>query len=264
MGCWSESCAISGLEIGAYDEAVVMVLAPAKDDGYGHGAFCRFSPITPPTFGKYSDYGDIEGPEDNPEQLDSKFFTDWLEKGRRVYDPSTDDHMKYMANLWWCRKDVWDYCDNLPREFSYGDDNPDTIGELITQQRGKVLEYVKGQQEIQAMDDGDDAKLRRLLRSISSARDIFGLDRIDGDLVIQLKTSLDAAIEKNNQERIDDIIEAAMRVLKLSAIGHELRKIVCPSTRIGPQHGGYEAILSLNKFVVTKCHDHFAEYGEED
>ncbi|MCK9529538.1 MAG: hypothetical protein M0R77_03100 [Gammaproteobacteria bacterium] len=264
MGCWSESCAISGLEIGAYCEAVVMVVKPVSEDAYTeYGSFSRFVPVCPPTFGVYSDYGDIEGEDARPEQLDSKFFLDQLEKARRIYDPNKTDHMEYMGQFWWCRKDVWDYCDALPLEFSYGD-NPKTIGEAVEKQRINIKKYVDVQLDIQNSVDDEEGKLRRLFRSISSARDIFGLGHIDGNFVIGLKQKLDFAIEQGDLETINNVVESALRVLKVSLMCYELRKIVCPSTRAGPQHGGYEAILSLNKFTLAKCQEYFAEYGEED
>lgn len=260
MGCWSESCAISGLEIGAYQEAVVMFVKPISEDSYTEfGAFSRYSPMCAPTYGIYSDYGDFE---DEGSQIDSKYFLDELEKCRRHFDPDTEHHMKYMDKMWWVRKDVWEYCDSIPLEFSYGD-RPKTVGELIDTQREKIMEYVKEQLNICAETD-EDLKLRRLFRNVISARDIFGLGHIDGNFVVNLKIKLDEAIEAGDHQTIADLVESALRILKVSSLCYELRKIVCPSTRVGPQHGGYEAILHLNTFTLAKCQEHFAEYGEED
>lgn len=259
MGCWSESCAISGLEIGCNDEAVVMLLRPVSEKSYDEfGAFSRFVPVCSPTYGTYSDYGDFE--EDN--DSDSKYFLDGLEKARRIYDPETEHHMNYMSQMWWVRKDVWDFCDTLPLEFSYGD-RPKTVGEAVSRQKEKIMDYVREQKEILA-EPNEDQKLRRLFRMISSARDLFGLGYLDGRLVNSLKQELDDSIEAGNDEAIGNVVEAVSRLLKVTCMCYELRRVVCPSTRIGPQHGGYDAISLLATFTLTKCQEHFAEYGEED
>lgn len=260
MGCWSESCAISGLEIGAYQDAVVMIVeAPTSKSYDNYGTFSRFVPVCPPTFGQYSDYGDLE--DDNDKDL--PFFLNSLEAARRKFDPDTKSHMDYMNQMWWVRKDVWDFCDSLPLEFSYGD-RPKTVGECVTRQREKILEYVKEVRETVAESD-EDVKLRRLFRSMSSSsRDLFQLGYLSNDLTMNYKHQLDEAIENNNDEVVNNIIEAVGRLLKVSIMCYELRRVVCPSTKIGPQHGGHDAISMLATFTLTKCQEYFADVGEED
>ena len=259
MGCWSESCAISGLEIGDQDEAVVLLLKPVDSDSYSEfGAFCRFTPLCAPTYGIYSDYGDIEDelPKDN------EFFTSRLDAARRHYDPKSDSHMTYMNNMWWCRKDVWDFCDSIQLEFSYGD-RPKTVGDAVVAHHKSIMKYVNDLLQEDDAEDTEDSRLRRLMKGFASGRDIFGLGYIDGKFVTGLKMALDDAIEHKNHEAIENIVEMSTRVRKLSMICHELRKIVCPSTRIGPQHGGYEAISQLATFTLTKCQEYFADCGED-
>ena len=269
MGCWSESCAISGLEIGDGCESLVMVLSPAEDRKYPeHGTFSRYIALTPPVWGKYTDYGDIDTDETD---CDPKFFTEWLERERRGLDPDEDSHMSYMAMFWWVRKDVWDYCDNIPHEFSYGD-NPNTIGESIALRREKLIEYVATERRHMeedansSEDDTDNEKLiEKLIRRMSARDDdVLGFRSYSLPIISQLKEQLDNAINENDQETIDGVIEAICRLNKLNLVCYELRKICTPSTMNGPQHGGYEAILALNKFTMTTCQEYFAKCGEED
>lgn len=259
VGCWSESCAISGLEIGYDVEAVAMFLKPIDSDySYNHGAFCRFTPVCPPTYGIYSDYGDFE----KDQQIDNPYFLDLFEKGRRAFDPDKDDHMQYMYRLWWCRKDVWDFCDTLKHEFSYGD-RPKTIGESITRQREEIMKYVNDAMNPLETDDADELFDRQIRRMMSS-KDIFGLSRLDGKYVIGLKIALDDAIDKRDLEKIENIIESSQRILKIELIGDELRKIICPSTLVGPQHAGYGAIAQMAEFTAAKCKEYFVEDEIED
>jgi hypothetical protein len=265
MGCWSESCAISGLEIGDQDEAMVMLLHPLKEKGYtDHGAFSRYEPVCPPTWGKYSDYGDIE----DINTYDNLFFTNQLELARRTIDPNSDDHCAYMARFWWVRKDVWDFCDKIPHEFSYGD-HPKTIGESIMRRREKLNAYVASERidiKNSKNDDPKDSKalIRRLIsKSSKSGDDVFGLKSHRLKLISNLENDLDEMIEQNNQSGIDNVIEAVCRLNKIEMVCYELRKIVMPSTFTGPQHGGYEAASMLATFTLTKCQEHFAEYSED-
>ena len=266
MGCWSESCAISGLEIG-YDMPALVMLVKAKDSkAYtSHGTFSRFTPVCPPVIGNYSDYGDLD--DDRP--VDSMFFNLWLETSRRVFDPTGDDHMTYIANMWWVRKDIWDFCDNLPHEFSYGD-RPKTVGESIVRHRAKFAEYID---KIQKHNAGaasgdltdDEVFVRALARLKIGSDDLFGFRSYDVDIINGMRSQLDDAIKTNNQVMIDNIVEASCRLSKLDMICFELRKVVAPSTMNGPQHGGYEAVGKLADFVSNICQESLKDFdGEED
>lgn len=264
MGCWSESCAISGLEIGDQREALVMMLKAKEDTSYSHGSFSRYQPVCPPTWGKYSDYGDIE----DIGTCDPLFFTTWLEEARRSVDPDEDNHMNFMAMFWWVRKDVWDFCDNLPHEFSYSD-HPKTIGESCQRRREKLQHYVVEQrkyiEELAAVEGDNDASISLMIKSLSRRDDeIFGLREYNFSIIRVIKDRLEAAIKDNNQAEIDNCIEAVVRLNKIEMIGYELRKVICPSTMNGPQHGGYDAISMLSTFNLTKCQEVYAEYQEDE
>lgn len=265
MGCWSESCAISGLEISDQTEALVMLLQFNEEPGYScHGAYSRYQPMCLPTWGKYSDYGDIE----DVASCDPLYFTMWLEKARRKIDPNEDSHTDYMSKMWWVRKDVWDFCDTIPHEFSYGD-NPKTIGESCQRMRDKLYAHVKSEREEMALDlhkdgfDPDSAIAQALRRMRSSDHNIFGLRSYEVNIIQNLQNELEDAIENNDQPKIDNSIEGIVRLNKIAMICHELRKLVTPSTFTGPQHGGYEAASLLATFTLTKCGEYFSRSNDD-
>lgn len=259
MGCWSESCAISGLEIGAYDEALVMVLEKDDSDYEGHGPFSRYKPVTPLVWGKYSDYGDIE----DVNTCDPLYFTAWLEKARRDLDPDENDHMSFMSKFYWIRKDVWEHLDNIPHEFSYGD-RAKTVGESIQRLRDEANNYVTEKRKKIDNRNGKDPQsheelIEDLMWDMQFDRNLLGLTYDHGNIASTLKNAFSNAIKDNDQDQIQNIIEAAMRVVKLNMVCYELRKIVAPSTKTGPQHGGYEAAACLSTFVLQKCQEYFSE-----
>lgn len=260
MGCWSENCAISGLEIGYDCDAVVLMLKPKDRDYADHGTFSRYRPVCAPTYGKYSDYGDLddESPIDNP------FFTNALKAACRTVDPDERNHMNYMALFYWVRRDVWDYCDNIPHEFSYGD-HPKNVGESMAAIKEKLLKYVENMRSVDDSDLSDeDSIVERAFRRLRIGDDnITGLRSYEVPLAGILKNQLDEAIESDDQELIDTTIEALLRLNKLNMICYELRKVCYPSTMNGPQHGGYEAASLLATFTLTKCQEHFAENMED-
>lgn len=258
MGCWSESCGISGLEIGYNHEALVMLVEPVAEKGYSeHGTFSRYQPVTTLVWGKYSDYGDLE----DISTCDPLYFTDWLEKARRKIDPSQDNHMDYMSKFFWIRKDVWDFLDNIPHEFSYGD-RPKNIGESIRRTREKWTEKFE---ELMAgsvsNDDSTDALIARALARM--ADDNFcGLTYRSGKIYSKLREEFNDAVDEKDREKAMNAIEAALRISKLDMAGYELRKVVAPSTMNGPQHGGYEAISMLATFNLKKCQEYFSDIEE--
>lgn len=59
MGCWYETCGLSGLPITPDDKALVVLLVPGSSIDDGRGGFCYpvglWSPLCPPFFGTYND-----------------------------------------------------------------------------------------------------------------------------------------------------------------------------------------------------------------
>lgn len=225
MGCWSESCAVSGLEIPHNAKIYVALVAESR---YGND----LELTVPPIAGTYDDYGGLD--------LTETFTSLGLKEGEN-WEVRED---KRGAPVY-IDAEVFDYLLNIEKEFAYK--GPKTIGgsldELVTTLREKI-EAMRG---LERYSDPEwfkiHSELDRYLGHNSTAMEGARekLDRI-------LYKKDDGRTEEEVNAQIEEFILLFRRSYVFNVAQRELRKRFVPKVK-GPQHGGGEALLGFYREV---------------
>lgn len=231
MGCWSESCALSGLEIMMGEEDVyVALMTPSK---YGKN---EWDIVVPPVKGTYDDYGGIDLTEDVP------YYN--LVKGDN-WRPREDGRGQPV----YFNGAVFDSLASLEREFAY---NGRTIGEAFAYHVSELMEDAK---EVDDLVQELGSEVAKALADIKMSR-VF---RNDGPLE-------DAVHLFRNVPR-EEFIKLYKRAFILSCAQRELRKLVVPGVS-GPQHNGETALkqfyTTVNNILDERIERFRKEYGEDE
>lgn len=238
MGCWSESCAVSGVEIPMSNECYALTLATA------HSGWLI---VVPPVKGSYDDYGGINLVEDLTEFGFTK-GSNW----RPVEDMNRGIQMFVDAA-------VFDFLKEIVPEFVYGD-SPKTIGEGWTRQRAKLVEVLEKWIEIRDSDEDNHTKAINRM-TLRMDRDVFGY----GDRCFKDDQTMfsDAIADGKTVEQLEPLIEAYGRCYVFNWAMRELRKMPTPGSISGPQHGGSQAIIPFYAFVRKLAQKRQAEGRDE-
>lgn len=216
MGCWSESCALSGLEIMLGESGVyVAMLKPSK---YGDGMEISI----PPVKGKYDDYGGIDLEEDCP-LLELVTGENWR--------PREDEFLKFGRPVY-INGAVFESLPQLKKEMNW---RGATIAEGYQHHKDELEKQVKENMELlsEFMDDPAVTAYRDLKMSM-----LFG----SANSVWPLARTLYKAGEDNSY-----FYKMHERAYVLQLAQHELRKLVVPGVG-GPQHSGE---VALRQFYTT-------------
>lgn len=224
MGCWSESCAVSGVEISCGSKMYAMTWEKVYD-GYMISI--------PPVAGTYDDYGGIDLTEDLPE-FGLKKGDNW-----RPVDDKRGKHMFIDAA-------VFDFLASIEPEFTYGD-RPKTLGEVWSKHREKLIKLLELWITIRDSDSGETDKAISRLRSRD--HEVFGYsDEFMKNAEAAFQDAIDAG---GTIESLTPLIEAYGRSLIVFRAFSELRKKPTFGTATGPQHGGEQALIPFYAFVLN-------------
>lgn len=248
MGCWSEACGFSGMEIPEHTPTYVVLVKPHK---YNEG----WVPTVPPTKGLYNDYGGIELLEDN-----SLFG---LVKGE-TWD-CTDDKRGQPVYI---HADVFEWLPNIRPEFPSvflegKSQNAATIGIM------RDLYLADWKRQMQERTDfvdslGEEDPTGSLARSGVKLMhlylgNIFGVSEglLDGAAKI-VEAKLDA-----RETNLDEFWEFYGRCYTYIRGQGELRKLIVPGFR-GPQHGGEQALVPFYRHVLDLSMKRIEKWKSED
>lgn len=227
MGCWSESCALSGLEIGAGDEIFVALISENK---YRKG---EMELASVPVRGNYDDYGGIDLLEDHPSMK--------LKKGDN-WRPVEDGIPMFM------NAKVVDWLEYIKPDFPYAYLNGQSVKiSTLGHQIDIHIENIRNTLE---------EALAQQKKFDGTTRGLVALNVAMSDL--HLKNSdrkmLEAIIEETTSETRDAELEKFYELYRRSAIVTnafiELRKNMSGGLSNGPQHGGAQALVPFYELVL--------------
>lgn len=260
MGSWSESCGLSGIEIGEGEYAYVAFLgAPKYKDTFG--AESLFEMRTPLLRGTYNDYGYLHVEDDEGViALFNHLSGLSLKNGDDFED--RDDHAVEGLDRYWIRADVFDSLANLKPEFPYYGKRlggyksipvkniGDAWGHLSEELHEGVAKTKaakeKWQQLADRLKDLSADERFDLVNGISggSFRDLFGYGRYGVDWHNLFSEPPEGITHET-------LIEAYRRSYTLTYSAIELRKKIVPSERIGPQHSGELASCQFARSILA-------------
>jgi hypothetical protein len=227
MGCWSESCAVSGLEIPHNAKIYVAMVGESR---YGRDVEVN----VPPVAGTYDDYGGLDLTE-TLTSLDLKTGENWAPRDDKRGMPVYID------------AEVFDFLPSIELEFSYK--GPKTIGESLEVNVTKLRDII--------------ARLRPLTPYKDEAyyKTISELDRVIGyhtEAFADAKDKLSRILFKKDDTRTTEEIDAQIeefitlysRAFIFNRAQHELRKRFVPEVK-GPQHAGSDALIAFYRTVYT-------------
>lgn len=238
MGCWSESCVLSGLEISS--GTPVYGLKMRRNDSGGWVVY------TPLLEGTYDDYGGID-------LTRSESYLGY-ESGNNVeLGASSFSHSVFV------RQDVYDIGKGLPVEFPYVR-NPETG-------KGELREGLTVFQRMEAWRERtvrglDEIRKEVELRGSSDVRPMSMVERFiydnfnRGELLPHVGWISEYLRESLHGYNFDVMegIDGYCRLATLFSMGTELRKLIRPGI-VGPQHGGEQALLSFYEKVLPLVRD---------
>lgn len=242
MGCWSESCVISGLPIYEYDEVYVATLIKPK--------FRNIDWVIslPPIKGLYDDYGGIKLLESNKQfkLVSGEDFeiTAIRELGQPVYIAAS----------------VFELLKELKMEFPFlnskkvkdlGDFANNYILFLQEQLDKKIVKAETN--PIIFTKSGKDIIFKNYYLA-----EIFGHDDIQADCCKHIQEKLDI-----NDKDFSDFFEFYKRAILLVRGSFELRRALVPTIR-GPQHGGENALYQLYNHVFSVINERLEERKAAD
>ncbi|PZR92024.1 MAG: hypothetical protein DI537_14455 [Stutzerimonas stutzeri] len=219
MGCWSESCAISGLEIGYGDKLYTLTVGQL----YGEPAI-----HVPPVLGTYDDYGGADLLED---------LVAWGRKTGDNWCPIDDKKGQPM----YVAAEVFDFLPSLEVEFQR--DDIKTIDDKWRKHRRGIVQHIE--ESIRRREKfGKNAEFFRGLMNLHQA---FGYtDRV----VIGATRWFEQRIFKGaSLAELEAPLDLYGRAYILLYAFRELRKAPAAGAR-GPQHGGSQALLPFYRKVI--------------
>lgn len=226
MGCWSERCALTGLEIANNQVVYVACISEQTDDFYGQ------SLATPPVKGTYDDYGGIDLLED-VELLGLKYGQNWR--------PDEEDQKPSVAKNLTLRPifihaEIFDKIPELRPEFDY---TTASVGRSVESEIAKLTALVELFKDWENAGEEKDKLLYAtqlaLRQSLGYPEQWEGADEILDDI-------LDAGKDA------EEFLDLYRRVLLLKCAERELRQPLV-SSRVGPQHGGEMALRQKTTWV---------------
>lgn len=225
-GCWSERCALTGLEITNGQVVYVACISDQTDDFYGQ------SLATPPVKGAYDDYGGIDLLED-VELLGFKYGQSWRpdEEDQR---PTIAKNLKLRPVF--IHAEIFDKIPELRPEFDY---TTASVGRIVDGQVAKLTALVdlfEGEGNAGAEKDKlQHATQAALRQSLGYPQQWESADEI-----------LDGILDAGKDA--EEFLGLYRRVLLLKCAERELRQPLV-SSRVGPQHGGEMALRQMNDWV---------------
>lgn len=254
MGSWSESCGVSGIEIAEGDEAYVCRVAKTQRVEE-FGPFYHYVLASPLVKGVYRDYGGLEL-TDTPEMCSL------LSKTLNKEEPLTvGSEWEDYGERFWVRADVFDnVLPSLERDFGYVYD-PDRKESVPSKTIASQTEWWAGQIALaiaEAKEKYDSYKAfaeqvkekdhETVLKAAKMLAEHAMMSRLSYSKS-PLKNLLSQAIRDG--QSTDAIVEAELREYRLYGAMFELRKMLVPSERVGPQHGGLFASLAFHEACVS-------------
>lgn len=217
MGCWSENCAISGIEI---RPGTPCYRAHMIRDKYYES---QWEFIIPPILGKYDDYGGLDDPEKSiiwPYE-DYDYWPDTITiNGKAVYEKPLPIYF---------HAEVFDLLENVPLEWKR--DGAQTVGDMATEHINKMMGFLEKKKEaIQSKD------LSKMVLAMSEESRFQMMDDFRGKLFVSIENKV-----FENDENLKEFLKLYRRCFVAHCGMRELRKNLMPGAR-GPQHCGEEAM----------------------
>lgn len=240
MGCWSESCAISGMEIGDGDEMYMAYVVPHK---YEKGTWVINKP---PMRCTYGDYGNGFLIEDAP--------LVGLKVGDELSDRNEDNDQE--GHEWglpiYFKAEVFDFLPQLKPEFSFNDVKTleDTYNAMRERGRKAVEERLTMFKEAAFKGTDDQDKVDELIKVYTSTtiiRELFGYG--SDACMVDAADEYDRFINDPSLNE-EDFWTAYRRAFILKCAYEELRKAMSPRIR-GPQHSGEVALRQFYQHVLS-------------
>lgn len=267
MGCWSEGCCISDLEIADGDDIVVAFILKTKYDDLNAGAFGQYRPVTPLLRGKYNDYGGCDV-HDTPENI-ALFEKAWLVvlNTDPDFDPTTFefpdnvrmDDVPEGCRLWMAHADGLDMLRTVRHEFTMDETAP-RVGDTEKRTYDLLMaaypniekkKWLLEMYDKEKTPNSDEMKVYTLGTSVLTGGEYNrGVPRYDVPAVaVLLMVVLDNLTDQILFAQIaKHIAELHMLQDGLS----ELRKSLHPQFRTGPQHDGWLAQEDFAEYLNAR------------
>lgn len=229
MGCWSESCALSGLEIMLGEKnTYVALLAPSK---YGEP---MHDILVPPVKGTYDDYGGIDLDEDCF-VLNLKAGDNWRPMDEEVGAPI------YLNGT------VFDFLPSIQKEFNY---HGATLAES----------YEYHLSDVQKKIDENKALFQALADASPNAAEQFRSIKVSMAFGLSNSVWPKASHYYEELQGADDteFFKFYKRAFMLQCAQMELRKLCIPGVR-GPQHCGEIALKQFYDLVTPILNERVSE-----
>lgn len=241
MGCWSESCCLSGMEIGYNREAYAGLLTP---NTYRSGAWMF---VQLPMLGTYDDYGGLTLAEDVP-SLDLKAGDRWSPRDYHSGNPR--------AGVFFVDREVFDYLRAVEHDFVRN--GLRTVGDSVTSLSERVRRL--GAHLSMPVPDytTDPNAFRNWFQTKDELRAHWLLDDVDGPIK---DSALRLAEDAKEPAMLEEFVRGYSRVMTVWLAARELRKEIAPVPYGGPQHGGADALIPFYDFVLGKA---LARKAEEE
>lgn len=234
MGCWSESCALSGVEIGHGDACYVAAFTKEPGDRFNGQTFA-----VPPLKGFYDDYGGLEKMEGS---------AIWgIEPGGEL----DRDAIYELGQPIYIAASVFDRMGELVPDWCY--DGINTLADANARLAEKLRTYAQKLKSIEP-DQGDiDTYGEELARTVARSRRFFGTrlrDECFRSYPSMMKNDAQqfADLVDSNGD-VEDFIKHYLRAAMLKRLESELRHRLVSGVS-GPQHGGDEALIQLCKIRI--------------
>jgi hypothetical protein len=261
MGCWHETCGLTGLAI-VYPEPVRIMaikLTPQKESGNSslYRAFDLFQPITILTKGKYNDYGWVDFDEGEEE----RFFNSALSIGVGLVKEE-DDNPEFPPNYfqWMIREDAFQMLKDMPID-SWGADMPTTVGQSIAMKRDK-FHALDSEIAIHIGAENEENQ-----HHIWTLREEMGRIFNTGEMPIwPLKNQLNPMLGRRDmsdaqrEQNLEDLLNLWQVFMGMNA----LRKALMPTPGAGSQDFNENGYTMLGKFMVEAIVKEKAKYDEEN
>lgn len=263
MGCWSESCIISGLEI-RHTDPCGMVYITSQTDYMGRPE-ANFK--TPIVWGKYNDYGDLEDIQNIDKYVATGMFHIIKEHGEDKLSPvflskikKDDDTFPRKPIAWpvFIHRAAFEALETIPSDSGWTFPNSDgTVGDYTNK---SIEKFKEGFSEylgtfLESEESTEESRLKKLMKQF-----------VNSDWHRHLKSSWSLAAFRDSDFDITqdvDFLLGLLRDEKLVTSGMaDLRKGI-PMHFHGPQHGGGEALLKFNEAINAVCKKVMAEYDDD-
>lgn len=228
MGCWSESCGLSGLEIREGVECYLAVLAP---NGFDIDVNARnFDFVVPPIHGTYDEYGGLNLLEDYP------FSPFCLKKG--------DNFRPKLCDALFIDASVFHFVRRLEPEMTF-DPSVKTLTDIELEATHRV--------RVRIQQNNETKPAKRPFLPLWF--DVLSRSESGGNL-------------RDAMRLFEDYSESPLPfygrcVLLYNAYG-ELRKKMVPSSCRSPQHGGAQALIPFYRHVLATAEERETSWRAEN